>query len=66
MPQYPTPALIVHAADDDVASKRNALYVERHLGGPKELMLLEDSYHMITVDKQRNDVIRAVVDSSPA
>ena len=62
MPLIRTPALIIHPANDDVASKRNALYVERHLGGPKRLILLDDSYHMITVDKQRNDVIRAVVD----
>jgi carboxylesterase len=62
MPLIRTPALIIHSANDDVASKKNALYLERHLGGPKRLILLEDSYHMITVDKQRNDVIRAVVD----
>lgn len=62
MPTITTPAAIVHADNDDVASKWNALYVERHIGGPKMLHLLQDSYHMITVDKQRGDVTRALVE----
>ncbi|MTJ82449.1 MAG: alpha/beta fold hydrolase [Telmatospirillum sp.] len=60
MPEITTPAFIAHADNDDVASKGNALYVEQHLGGPTELLLLNDSYHMITVDKQRAEVGRAL------
>jgi carboxylesterase len=60
MPGIETPALIAHASNDDVASKWNALYIERHIGGPRELLLLDDSYHMITVDKQRHEVTRAL------
>lgn len=62
MPRIETPAAIVHADNDDVASKSNALYVESHIGGPKKLHLLDDSYHMITVDRQRGEVVRALVD----
>jgi carboxylesterase len=58
MPEIDTPSLILHAAHDDVCSRRNADYIESHLGGPVKKVLLEDSYHMITVDKQRGDVIR--------
>lgn len=60
MPEIETPTLIVHASNDDVCSTWNADYIERHLGGPRELLLLDDSYHMITVDKQRHEVTRAL------
>ncbi|MBF0420489.1 MAG: alpha/beta fold hydrolase [Magnetococcales bacterium] len=56
------PALILHAREDDVASLGNARYVFRHLGGPVKMVLLDDSYHLITVDQQRHDVIRHTVD----
>lgn len=60
MPGIQTPAMIVHARNDDVCSIRNARYIESHLGGPRELLLLDDSYHMVTVDKQRKEVGRAL------
>lgn len=52
-----TPCLIVHAVDDDVASLKNVRMVVRGVNGPVETVLLENSYHMITVDKERNEVI---------
>ena len=55
-----TPALIVHADNDDIAGiKRNALYVQKHLAGPTELLRLYDSYHMVTVDQERHKVADA-------
>ena len=58
-----TPALIVHADNDDIASlRRNALYVQQHLAGPTELLCLHDSYHMITVDQERHRVADATAD----
>lgn len=57
MPQIKTPALVLHATEDDVASVRNAYYLQKHLAGPVELVLLDDSYHLITVDRQRHEVI---------
>ena len=51
--QVTSPCLVAHASDDDVASVRNADMVVRGVSGPTELLLLEDSYHMITIDKQR-------------
>ena len=51
------PALIMHAADDDIASVRNARLIARRITGPTETVLLNDSYHMITVDGERDKVI---------
>jgi carboxylesterase len=51
------PCLIMHAADDDVASVRNAQLIERRVAAPTETVLLNDSYHMITVDGERDKVI---------
>ncbi len=50
-----TPALIAHASNDDIAGLRsNALYMQKRLAGPTELLQLHDSYHMITVDQERH------------
>ncbi len=62
MPRIETPGIILHASNDDVASRKNADYLEAHLGGPKKKVLLDESYHMITVDKQRNEVVREIVE----
>jgi carboxylesterase len=53
-----TPTLILHARDDDMSHPRNAYRLQHALGGPTRLMLLEDSYHMIHVDQER-DVVAA-------
>jgi len=51
------PCLLVHAADDDVASVANARLVQRKVRGPVELLLLRDSYHMVTIDRERRTVL---------
>ena len=56
------PCLIMHAADDDIASVRNARLIERRVTGPTETVLLNDSYHMITVDGERDQVIARSAD----
>ncbi|HTH16455.1 MAG TPA: alpha/beta fold hydrolase [Magnetospirillum sp.] len=61
MPSVTTPTLILHAQDDDVTSVRNANYVEGRLGGPVRKVLLDDCYHMITVDRQRSRVVEESV-----
>lgn len=53
------PTLLVHADNDDIASVRNALYVQKRLAGPTELLRLFDSYHMVTVDQERHKVADA-------
>jgi carboxylesterase len=51
------PALILHPRQDDRASLRNAHYLEANLGGRVETVILEDSYHVITLDRQRDVVL---------
>ncbi len=56
------PTLLMHAANDDIASVRNARVIERAVSGPTQTVLLDDSYHMITVDRERDKVIARSVD----
>jgi carboxylesterase len=51
------PVLILHARDDDYAGLDNAAYLQRELAGPVDLVVLDDSYHMVTVDRQRHVVL---------
>ncbi len=51
------PALLLHPREDDRASLRNAFHLQRHLGGIVEAVVLEDSYHVVTLDRQRHVVV---------
>lgn len=51
--QVRTPTLILHAREDDMSHPRNAWRLRDALGGPVEVRLLDDSYHMIHVDRER-------------
>jgi carboxylesterase len=51
------PTLIVHPREDDRSSLRNVAYLQQHLGGMVETTILDDCYHMITIDKQRDQVV---------
>ena len=55
--QVSAPCLVAHASEDDVASVKNAELVMRGVSAPTELLLLKDSYHMITIDKERRTLI---------
>lgn len=57
-PRVKQPALIVHAREDDIASLRNAFWLQKHLGGTVEALILDDSYHLVTLDRQRRQVAR--------
>jgi carboxylesterase len=62
MPSITTPALVLHSIEDDITSRWNADYVERKLGGPVTKVLLDDCYHMITVDLQYRRVVELSAD----
>ena len=62
LPTVQAPTLIVHAANDDVTSVRNADYVAQRLRAPVRRVLLEDSYHMITIDSERDRVAAMTAD----
>jgi carboxylesterase len=51
------PALIVHPREDDRASLRNLHYLQSSLGGLTETVVLNDSYHLVTLDRQRQVVV---------
>ena len=49
--------LIIHAVDDEVVHIRNAEWAHRHIRSEeKEIIYLGDSYHMITIDNERDTV----------
>ncbi|HJZ32686.1 MAG TPA: alpha/beta fold hydrolase [Hyphomicrobiaceae bacterium] len=50
------PALIVHPRNDDIASLKNAQYLQSNLGGLVDTLVLDNSYHMVTLDQQRHVV----------
>ena len=51
------PTLIVHPREDDYAHLNNVWHLQRTLRGPVEVTVLEDSYHFVTIDKQRHVVL---------
>jgi len=57
LPQVVSPTLLIHALEDDMASPRSAEYVARHIAAQSRLVLLRDSYHMITLDQEKGKVL---------
>jgi carboxylesterase len=54
------PTLIVHPREDDLADLDNAWHLERHLRGLVNTVVLDDSYHIVTIDRQRQLVVDRV------
>ena len=55
------PTVILQAREDDMTSPRNASIVYDEISSEKkQLVLLDDCYHVITVDKQREAVARSL------
>ena len=44
-----------------MASLRNAHYLQKHLGGLVDTLVLDNSYHMVTLDQQRHIVAQRAV-----
>lgn len=57
LPTVKCPALLVHPREDDIASLSNAFYLQRKLGGLVDALILDDSYHLVTIDQQHHIVI---------
>ena len=51
------PVLVLHPREDDRASLSNAELLQRKLGGRVTTVVLEDCYHVITLDQQRDVVL---------
>jgi len=56
------PCLVMHAEDDDIANISNSRLVQKRVKGPVEMIVLRDSYHMITIDRERKAVISKTID----
>jgi carboxylesterase len=57
------PCLILHSGEDDIANiDSNAGLVERSVAGPTKFVRLDDSFHLITIDRQRREVVRQTRD----
>lgn len=54
------PSLIVHPLEDDYAAISNATYLRDRMQGPVDLVVLDDCYHIVTVDRQRHLVVDAI------
>jgi carboxylesterase len=57
LPDLPTirvPTFVAHARADDLSSLKNAFHIQDRLGGIVEALILDDSYHLITIDRQRH------------
>lgn len=56
-----SPCLVVHAREDDISAVGNAQdIVRRATNAHVELVLLDNCYHMITIDRERRTVIAKV------
>jgi carboxylesterase len=54
LPAVTAPALVVHAKEDDVASLRSAEFVLENIGSRDvDFVLLHDSYHMVSLDNEK-------------
>lgn len=52
-----TPILILHSQEDDMVSIRNSQFILNHIASTDKLLIpLYDSYHMITIDKEKDKV----------
>jgi carboxylesterase len=56
------PTLVLHPREDDRASLGNAEHLQRNLGGRVTTVVLEDCYHVITLDQQRDVVLEETRD----
>ncbi|MCX7145368.1 MAG: alpha/beta fold hydrolase [Sulfuritalea sp.] len=63
LPGVHAPTLIVHANEDDMASVKNAHYVAKRISSNKvETFFVDDSYHVLTLDKRKYDIAHRLAD----
>ena len=60
--QVPQPVLVMHPRHDDRASLRNLEYLQAKLNGPVEAVVLDDSYHVVTLDRQRALIVERTLE----
>jgi carboxylesterase len=56
------PCLVFHPRYDDRSQLSASQLLQKQLGGIVELVVLEDSYHLVTFDRQRDLVLQRVIE----
>lgn len=56
------PTLIFHPRHDDQSDITNTIQLQQQLGGLVDVLVLDDSYHMVTLDRQRSLVLERAVE----
>ena len=56
------PTLIIHPREDDRAGLANDKFLQKRLTGLVDTCVLDDSYHVITMDRQREIVVQRTSD----
>ena len=62
LPKMKVPTLLIHAREDDVSHPRNAEKIKKLHGGRCEIIYLDDSYHLIHIDKEHKKVAQMTAD----
>ncbi len=58
-----TETLVIHAREDELTSLNSANFLVEQIGGTKaRMVVLENSYHMICIDNDREQVARCVLE----
>lgn len=63
LPAIAAPTLIIHAREDEISTLRSPQFLLERLGSRvKHLRVLENSYHMVTLDNERQQVAAYIID----
>lgn len=63
LPVLTAPLLIVHSTEDDMASLENARFLASEVSSTSvETFYVDDTYHVLTLDKRRDDVAARVAE----
>ncbi len=63
LPRITCPCQVIQARNDDMSSVKNAEHIHRRVASRrKEIVYLEDSYHVITADQERGKVAQSMFD----
>ena len=54
--------MIFHPRHDDQSDIKNTMALQRKLGGMVEVSVLDDSYHLVTLDRQRGYVVERTLE----
>lgn len=60
LPAVHQPVLAIHARQDHTCPLENVAWLQRHLPAPPEVELLDDSFHVITLDYDRDRVANRI------